>query len=496
MFREDYKGLKKKHEKLMRMLSRKETVMNQKILLRDLYVYPHVNYYGEFENYPKNETVADTLTRLVDHVGFLANFASIYHDKSVANKKDRLNTITRILTYEFSLYTHVPLSLDSFSLFIKSIRKMLSNKNENIHLLLATLPVVNSDNKLMDMAVYIQCGAEPRMNVFCKTFPSPVDLKFKNFEMFRFANKDEISHRAYIVSEHGENISNDTLFVVKTAGGAEYLQAVDICSDHTTLHAKALALQLLTLNFCDDTTIIPSQVDHIITSNTTKAREDSIITDNNIQIDPINRREKMARNDLVKPQDLLHLLSDKYKKLEILLSDSGFEVNNAPFGGNFDIIAAKERSLGGFTKSLEQLMKNRNAIVKCNIALKQLAHLDHEEKFQKYFHDTASLIENLDRLFKEMLNLCQFKLSFIRTKKYKLKLSVVELIQKNNMYFNQHRFEPDVISDTVMEKLTALKEELVKLNNNKNEKYIRDLVTTLDKVLSELKPSKLPYRDF
>lgn len=96
-------------------------------------------------------------------------------------KDNKKNEITRMVFHEFSFYPnefHGPLSIAGFNKLIEKIKLLAATYPENFHLLLATFPIKDEENNLHNVALYVQCGAEPIVTYTVKALPANSDLVY------------------------------------------------------------------------------------------------------------------------------------------------------------------------------------------------------------------------------------------------------------------------------------------------------------------------------
>ena len=97
----------------------------------------------------------------------------------------KTNQITRLSLNEFSLYPNEkrgPLTLSGYNQFLQRVIQIAQKCPENLHLLLATVPVLFPDKNVSNFAVYIQCGANPILTSFAKNYSSEYDPVYPNTE--------------------------------------------------------------------------------------------------------------------------------------------------------------------------------------------------------------------------------------------------------------------------------------------------------------------------
>ncbi|STX44863.1 Uncharacterised protein [Legionella donaldsonii] len=136
---------------------------------------------GQTWHVSRGKTEGNRVERMAVHITNLANEASIAHATRGSDPESVL--VTRLILNEFSLYTKdSPLSLSEYKLFIKKIYAVTSTLPPDIHLLLATVPVLWSDHSVHNCALYIQSplaiGGQPTIHHFAKEHASTADFRY------------------------------------------------------------------------------------------------------------------------------------------------------------------------------------------------------------------------------------------------------------------------------------------------------------------------------
>ena len=375
---------------LIDKLAQRQAIINQAISIQDIFVYSDSSIYLKYHD--------SSLEKLIDHVAMLASLANEYHQQYYCDKDNTgnyiikpscLNKITRLSLSEFSLYTSAPMNMEDFNSFLNSVAKIASQQQSNVHLLLSSFSVVLEDNTQLNMCLYVQCGMEPNLVSFCKTNSHQSDLQYSGYKIFSRSNIDLDKNEnqdnlkkisAYIVTPDTNCvISNDTVFLIKTKGGAEYLQVVDICADYKHGHSKNL---IEMANDEEQTHFIPDQVDHIVTSLGLHVSSQAVIKYGYSEKKPevamlvvqIDNRHPYRSNiqhnipSLVSlPLNKQRYPDTKIEKYRNILKVTGFKVKNPPFGDNIKVIIRAERALSGFASHLKQRIDERNKRIMENI---------------------------------------------------------------------------------------------------------------------------------
>ncbi|MEO8401328.1 MAG: hypothetical protein ABI597_05945 [Gammaproteobacteria bacterium] len=136
------------------------------------------------------ETNVELLDRVMEQIQQLAGIGTQRHlqdnflfESKALNAKpvvesDCKNSITRVSTNEFFFYPAAergPFTEKVFGQLIKRIEALAKKLPENLHLALGTFPVENNHREIHCVAIYIQAGSLPRIDVISKAFPSRRD---------------------------------------------------------------------------------------------------------------------------------------------------------------------------------------------------------------------------------------------------------------------------------------------------------------------------------
>lgn len=425
MFRDDSQRLKKLKTKLSDRIARRTSQINQDIFVRDLLVIPKSAFKSHGEANKKHRTYAstDVMERLKDHTQMLAGMANAFHKKNhcetgvaenVTTKQGHENHITRILTPEFYLYTPEPLSTNQFQEYLQQVLEIARMQQENVHLLLSSIPLRMDDNTLLNVCIYVQCGSEPVLEAFSKGRPHKSDIMYDATKKFsqQEPRNPQATHdiSAFIAGskQDPQLVSNNSVFKVKTAGGAEYMQAVDICLDHSFLHSRQLMAQTARADDVGEQSLIPSQVDHILTSNSSRSYSFATITEQEVvHVDPYNMAVPTDSENKVTAAELLSAKKSKYVKttVEYNAYDERFAIENPPFGHDYFLVAAAERKLGSYTEDLKEIVASHNEIVKQNTIAAGLAQVSGGSQIQEQ-KKNYDLPKEVSGFFDELTTAC------------------------------------------------------------------------------------------
>ncbi|CDZ75774.1 hypothetical protein BN59_00032 [Legionella massiliensis] len=198
----------------------------------------------------------DRVQRISKHLEKLAQAAQEAHLEEVDATEDLL--VTRLIMDEFSLYTkNSPLSIDEYKQIIFAIERIASKLSPDIHLVIASAPVLWPDNTIHNCALYIQSPSTPDsipvIHHFEKTNYADVDFRYINTTGQAIPLKEGSTEPTY----QPKNILQDTPVKIQdinqyksalkiiTSEGSTFLTAIDICLDHRYRVAETNLKQLI-----------------------------------------------------------------------------------------------------------------------------------------------------------------------------------------------------------------------------------------------------------
>jgi hypothetical protein len=223
------------------------------------------------------------------------------HPKFLMNPS-KANDITRLSINEFALYPAAkrgPLTLDGFNKLLLKIQELAEKYPDNLHFLLATIPVkitrkVNA--KMTDVVenfgVYVESGQETRVRPFAKAYSSNIDPVYPNTVLLDFRDKtlnfESIADFSTMNTNKGSmTIAYGGIFQTKTLSGKSIRIAIDICIDYYKKVAKRRTIYQLDTSARTGVVIESTVASEQLTSNTyNKILLDSQITNTITQIDP------------------------------------------------------------------------------------------------------------------------------------------------------------------------------------------------------------------
>ena len=137
---------------------------------------------------PEDETRDQLLGRMETHIRDQLTLANQTHlaDNFTGQDKTHLkagaeNNITRLSFSEFSFYPKSlegPLSIEEFDSLIGEVEKIAMGYHKNLHILLSSFPVKDPRGNVHNVICYVQCGSEPKIDVFAKAIPSRDDPQY------------------------------------------------------------------------------------------------------------------------------------------------------------------------------------------------------------------------------------------------------------------------------------------------------------------------------
>ena len=300
----------------------------------------------------------------------------------------------------------------------------------NVHVLLSSFLVQAKDGKTLNMCVFVEGGDQPKLHTFTKNTASNVDIyykkKSKNFSQQK--EHEEPTHHAEIsASNDGFFVNMGSVFQV-TVGDTFYTQAVDICLDHLGQHSK----KILTRKIFEDASpneIISERIEQCITSNSTGIKKESIITATVLHADPEHNNQCPFGKKFI-PQNTLRQMENKnkYDYMQINESETGYKIENPPFGTHCTVEVFSERPVGKCLPQFKDAIKLHNDSVLYRIQMGTLNTKEkniHAAKVRKNV-----ILRRIEELEKNMLDICQisFWQEIFRTVEYAQKTEAQRII--------------------------------------------------------------------
>lgn len=496
MFRHEYNRVKKIRDKIAKRYEARLAKMNEDIHILDLFVYAQsINQiYGEYNQRKTKDEYDHVVERLFDHIELLANIANIYHQQyycqlsadgeSYVLRPQCRNKITRLALSEFSLFAHRPLTLKEFSALAEAVHKMAANLHPNVHLLLSTMAVITEDNTILNMSLHVQCGKDAKVTPFCKGSPFEGDIIYYGTAFKNPAATEYIAN----MSAH---VSNNTVLHVKTEGGAEFVQAVDVCLDHVDRRSSELLHAAISRDAAHDHSLVPDQIDHLITSNSVYLRQ-QITSEPPVQIDPKERIPTHMPQDSVDVTAFRAAGKNKYDKMRVEKDDFGVAIINPAFGGNIRIVACGERKLGGFAPDLSDACKQRNKAVVNQVVKEHVSDdkLLHQFKFINM--QAQTMMTRVNALERSLLVKCSDKYlqKLFKTNESKLKARIRGIILQHFGEIGMLATDEISFVDRVDKILNELKSDIVKACDNIQYDFCKEMISLIDKTAASINTIK------
>ncbi|MFZ4076738.1 MAG: hypothetical protein ACOYKA_02015 [Legionellaceae bacterium] len=326
--------MNRKIELLARTQQRKLDEMNQPIYFQDLIIRDMSS--ERFCSRLDEEYSVDI--RLVLYIHSLFEYINTLHRQSYCEscpehgyrlKDGYKNHITRLLTTEFSFYSKDPLTLEQWNDVLQKIESYALKLEDNVHFLLSSFSVLDIDNKLHNVTLYIEGGTLARLHVLSKntSFVHDWDYKTTLFSQ-QEQGKPPTHHADYIISKHAM-MSTDSVFEITTQGGAHYIQSIDVCLDHAYGHSRKIFDRRLRDKRSN--LLIPDQIEQCVTSNTIALIPKNLITTHVLHVDPLHE---------LNPRDLKKIERINQEPLDLKTD------HVAMFGSSFTIEILHERPAG------------------------------------------------------------------------------------------------------------------------------------------------------
>lgn len=241
---------------------------------------------GEHElNRDQQDRVA-RLYLMIEHIARVGikKHVKVNYKKDGVIKKNKRNTITRVITSEFAFYTKTPLTMNEFLVLQAQIIKIMKNLGENLQLILSSF-AVQTELGVMNVVVQVDSGLEPNIHFIVKSYTSDVDAEYKDSRHKKLANLDvdsriDIADKFPFTLDGKEYHFNfDTVSIRKTAGGLAYFSCVEICLDHYYGVAKDDLQKKISELIDKKHTSIPQYCTQVLTSNTISPRSNNMVAD-------------------------------------------------------------------------------------------------------------------------------------------------------------------------------------------------------------------------
>lgn len=461
----DFNKVKPSIDKLEKWKLRALEIINQNVFVRDLVVstaYP--NCYGESRCYTKFRT-GSTKIRLMAHIAMLFALANEDHRANNCERnadgtynilEGKENHITRLSMPEFSLYSQTPMTMAEYTNLYNDINNSEFMLDPNVHVLLSSFAVINSQGKLLNMSLFVEGGQPPTIHSFAKNQASHADVDYGN-KLRLFSQQCDPSKknktRDAIISDPGEVVYTGSAVEIETVGGARYTQTIDVCVDHSFGHSKD-QIERRILGNARENEIIPIQVEQCITSNIIEIFESHVIADRVLHAD-----SKISMLDTPMPgkydyqvvqgqRSLSHEAIERVTPLgySTVISDStlGYSIYKPPFGSDCAVELIAERPAGHYLPALQEAVKTHNKGVIANqlVAARQRELSDDEKSVQKMVQEgtiKASIFLRIAQLESMLLACCQptFLQNYFKTDELREKVEAKKIIEDQLLFIKE-----------------------------------------------------------
>ena len=248
------------------------------------------------EDNASNKTYRDTLTNYFDdNITYCCDLGIVQPEppnrllpvfnliESIASRTKEQRTegsITRAITDEFTFYpSNKPFTLDEYKEIINKASEVASGLPLDIHLVLATFPVIWPDGGIHNCGLYVQSPVPPNTKAlvhhFSKKVPHPNDPIYKKSDGTIYINRADSDNPNYspnILLKDTEAYTNDgnqygSALKVARSDGKEFIVSLGICFDHGNGVERAQVHQLIN-QLQADKKDVPLLCNHVITSAT------------------------------------------------------------------------------------------------------------------------------------------------------------------------------------------------------------------------------------
>lgn len=447
----EFSKIKPSMERLNKKKQQELEMMNQEVHFRDLIIRGLPVCYGE-SKWHTNKYTQSTEERLNAHILSVFNLANEDHrvnycEQSPAGdftiKKGKENHITRLTMNEFSLYTAKPLTMVEYVKLSHDIRLMATGLEPNVHVLLSSFAVKNKDGQILNLSMYLEGGAPPKIHSFAKNTASRVDINYGNqAQLFTQQEKRDINYNADVItSEHGENVCTGSIFEVRTAGGAVYTQAIDVCLDHAYGHSKEQLERRIFENAAADE-VIPAQIEQCITSSWIDLYSQNIVADKVLHADPVRSMltyyKKQPGTQTLDEDATKRITPADYPQMSIKPNTGGYAVSNPPFGSHFIVEVLAERPAAKYLPAYQEpVMRHNTSVIERRLFASRQRDLSEEEKFAQGLSLASTTAERmlfrLVELKSHMLEQCRpnFWQRIFRTEEYRQKIEARQIINNS-----------------------------------------------------------------
>lgn len=248
--------------------------------------------------------------RIIDHLHLLAEKTQKIHEEKLKNMDETHTLITRLILNEFSLYTKdQPLSIVQYIEVINAIASLAKILPPNIHMVIATLPVLWPDKVLHNVGLHVQSpqkeGANPVLHPLNKRLPSKKELNYldENQHYYPLYNASDNDDSNMVLSNTPVAIKDikqyGNTIKVEIPTGENFLVTTEFCLDHKKrkgiADTKAVMKQL---RRADQS--CPELGSHVISSYSIQVEKTNLIA-SVIQADPSYLPDTAETEDIPSP---------------------------------------------------------------------------------------------------------------------------------------------------------------------------------------------------
>ena len=231
----------------------------------------------------------DRVAKVSYYINLLAKAAS--DAKSTIPTRPDTSQITRLTTDEFSFYPQgSPFTLDEYKSIIKNTAAIAKTLAPDIHIVLATFPVIWPDGGVHNCGLYVQSAnasdQPPIIHHFSKQLRSDSDFVYQKDSDSNYPLTSDRNCRAdqlpNVVLKDTDISTNDVnqcgaALKITTSNKGEFISTIGICLDHAQgiekHDVRGLIEQLQKNNLP-----VPAQCSHVITSYTIPATKDNVVS--------------------------------------------------------------------------------------------------------------------------------------------------------------------------------------------------------------------------
>jgi hypothetical protein len=225
----------------------------------------------------KERVLEDTGIRDPNRVDNVVALIQSIASKTSLNREQ--GEITRAITDEFSFYPkNTPFTIEEYKQIIARTAEIAKTLPPDVHMVLATFPVIWPDKGIHNCALYVESpkkpGAEPILHHFSKKYHSTIDFNYvqQNGSMYCLTTDYECTPDQLpdVVLQDTAVATNDvnqhrSALKISTSDGREFFSTIGICLDHS-LGVERTDLHHLIDALDAKNEPIPLHCSHVITS--------------------------------------------------------------------------------------------------------------------------------------------------------------------------------------------------------------------------------------